>query len=123
MINLDFECARISEEIRKHLTVNDKSRKVAETNITKAMGVLQEDGIYAFYLYLKAKNNPTYQSIDSESKKLLKVVFPDIDVDRQGYQLARDLVSDLDRLLLAKELLERMLVYARYHAKALGGDE
>lgn len=31
------------------------------------------------------------------------------------------LADNLDKLLLAKHLLEQALIYARYHAKALSG--
>ena len=121
MLNLDFECAKISEQIKNVLLTSEpKARKEAESLITKAIGVLQEDGIYAFYLYLKARQKPIYTSIEEETMKLLKMVFPSLNIDRQGHQVARDLVSDLDKILLAKELLERVLIYSRYHAKALG---
>ena len=33
----------------------------------------------------------------------------------------RDLTADLDTLLLVRDLYEQTLIYARYHAKALGG--
>ncbi len=41
-----------------------------------------------------------------------------------GLKAVREKLSEkLDELLFAKELLERTLVYARYHAKAMGSPE
>jgi len=120
MINLDFKCAEASEVIKSFLVSDGKAKKEAESLITKALGVLQEDGLYAFYLYMKAKDKSVYKSVEKESIKLFKEAFPDLDINREGYLIAKDLVSELERLFLAKELLERTLVYARYHAKALG---
>lgn len=120
-MNLDFECAEASEAIKRSiLQIGANDQKDAEGSITKALGVLQEDGIYAFYLYLASKKKQgVYCVLERETKKLLKNPFPDLDTNRSGCQFARDIISDLDRLLLAKEILERVLIYARYHAKAM----
>lgn len=51
MKNIDFECARASEKIRQK--IEGLTDKDVETEITKALGVLQEEGLYAFFLYIK----------------------------------------------------------------------
>lgn len=120
MKNLDLECAVTSEEITKGLTQKEKIKE-AEPAITSALGVLQEDGVYAFYLYLNAKKKDIYPKIIKHSVGLLHRVFPGEQYDtKDSLIVARDLSENLGRLLMAKELLERTLVYARYHAKALG---
>lgn len=117
-MNLDLECAVRSESLRD--LIDEKGKKDAVNLITKVLGVLQEDGVYAFYLYLKAEGSPLHGSIEAESKCLLNTVFPDITVNADGCTVAKQIVSDVNRNLLAKELLERMLVYTRYHAKGTG---
>lgn len=120
MINLDLECAKISEKITRELSEDKKKRKEAEPHITSAIGVLQEDGVYALYLYLKAKNKDIHQKIETETPQLLHKIFPGSRYDTQnGLEIAKDLSSNLEKLLIAKEVLERTLVYARYHVKAL----
>ncbi|OPY72513.1 MAG: hypothetical protein A4E62_00835 [Syntrophorhabdus sp. PtaU1.Bin002] len=120
-MNLDLECAVRSESLRDLIDKKDKKEKKDAANlITKVLGVLQEDGIYAFYLYLRAEGKQIHDNIEVESKRLLNTVFPDIAVNSDGCTVAKQIVSDANRTLLAKELLERMLVYARYHAKGLG---
>jgi len=90
---------------------------------------LQEDGLYAFALYAKAKggSKPTekYTAQVVFEKILPWLKQEDISLLPQTCNdlldgIRTDLAKDLDRLLLSKELLERALVYARYHAEALG---
>lgn len=103
-MNLDAECASVGMDIGK---TND------ETAITNALGVLQQDGVYAFYLYLASKGQ------DLLAKQTLEALRTVIDLNNKPpLEVAKLLVRDLDKLLFAKELLERTLIYARYHAKA-----
>jgi len=88
MIALDTKCAEYGNNIAN---ISDNN----ETIINKSLGVLQEDGVYAFFLYLESRGN-------KEKKVTSKVT------------------KNLDHLLFTKNMLERTLVYARYHAKALG---
>ena len=121
-MNLDLKCAETAEQIRQAIVSFGKDKE-AETLITKALGVLQEDGNYAFYLYMKAKKETLYNNIEERTVKLLKDVFPSLEDVTSGVDVARTLSSDIDKLFLSKELLERTLVYARYHAKALEKSE
>jgi len=111
MINLDLKCAEAAEAIAE---IEDDG---AETLITKALGVLQEDGIYAFFLYLNAKKEKLCAAVSTQAVKLLKGA-DIVKNNDDGLKVAKAISGDLDKILLAKELLERMLVYARYHAKA-----
>jgi len=123
MLNIEFECAAASDVIKTGcLSLDAGNRKEAETLITKALGVLQENGIYAFYLYMKSKEKKVYEIIESESKKILKtIIFNDLDTTKEGCQIASEITDDLDKMLLAKDILERVLVYSRYHAKTIRG--
>ncbi len=114
---LDMKCAKYGSEIAS-VSGND------ETLITKALGVLQEDGMYAFFLYLASQKKDTSNAIKDAAFIFLKqdeILGHIFDPEKDVLKAIRDdLSGKLDELLFAKELLERTLVYARYHAKALG---
>ncbi len=119
--NLDRLAAKYAQEVIK----NSKDIDI-ENTVTKALGVLQENGVYACFLYLMAKENEKVEKVvvnnmlglldelnfgwgkpnnPSDNKEVLEYIINKVTVD-------------LERLLLAKETLEQMLIYARYGAKA-----
>jgi hypothetical protein len=134
--NLDRCCAQygwqMASEAKGKLDQDKKSRN-AETLITKSLGVLQEDGVYAFFLYLVSRGKKEREGADvikGLAAGLLKEAqipafqsyLDPLEAVRGGNDgKSRGLADDLDHLLLAKRLLEQALIYARYHAKALGG--
>ena len=121
--NLDRLAAKYAQEVIK----NSKDKDIdVENTVTKALGVLQENGVYACFLYLLAKENEKVEKVvvnnmlglldelnfgwgkpnnPSDNKEVLEYIINKVTVD-------------LERLLLAKETLEQMLIYARYGAKA-----
>ncbi len=122
-VNLDQLCARYGWQIAEQ--VRQAIGKQAENHITKSLGVLQEDGVYAFFLYQVsrgAREKPGADKLKEQATSFLR------EAGIQAFQNAGDplaavrdhLAGDLDQLLLAKRLLEQALIYARYHAKALG---
>lgn len=121
--NLDRLCAQYGHAMAKQ--VHEKLGKQAENHITKSLGVLQEDGVYAFFLYQVSRKSEKEgaQKLKAQAAALLK------QCGMKGFQNSADpleavrneLANDLDQLLLAKRLLEQALIYARYHAKALEG--
>jgi|Deesub1362A_J573_1020465.scaffolds.fasta_scaffold01573_6 hypothetical protein len=135
---LDLECAKYGEGIIRKISEQMKERvdkNKIESLITKMLGVLQEDGLYAFALYAKSKSPNS-----AEEKKSQEAITADV-VYKETKALLKDkkikllnnktelleairesLGDDLEKLFFAKELVERMLVYARYHAKALPGE-
>jgi hypothetical protein len=122
--NLDQLCAKYGWQIASE--VRQAIGKQAENHITKSLGVLQEDGVYAFFLYQASRGQREKagaEMLQDQAKELLK------QAGIKGFVNASDplaavrdhLAGDLDQLLLAKRLLEQALIYARYHAKALEG--
>lgn len=121
--NLDRLAAKYAQEVIK----NSKDKDIdIENTVTKALGVLQENGVYACFLYLMAKEDEKVEKVvvnnmlglldelnfgwgkpnnPSDNKEVLEYIINKVTVD-------------LERLLLAKETLEQMLIYARYGAKA-----
>lgn len=118
MQNTDMICAKYGSQIAVELN------KSEESLVNKSLGVLQEDGVYAFFLFLAAqdkgeKNTPA-DCIQNYIFDLLKVFFQSIKNSHEDIlSIIRDnLAEDLNNLFLAKDIIERTMVYARYHLKA-----
>ena len=125
--NIDMKCAEYGHKILNEIGRPDEKNKI-ESTISKALGVLQEDGVYAFSVYVKAKcGNDGTEKVTAS--KLLEFAFsllkdPDIAILPEESEdlldsIRVEMADSIDKLLFAKELLERTLVYARYHAKGL----
>jgi hypothetical protein len=120
--NLDWLAAQSAQKV----ILRTKERKASDVDntVTKALGVLQENGVYACFLYLLAKEKENGTVVVDEMLNLLEGLGfgwekPSGNDVEQILQYITDKVSgDLERLLLAKETLEQMLIYARYGAKA-----
>jgi hypothetical protein len=120
--NLDQLCAKYGWLVAEQ--VHQAIKKQAENHITKSLGVLQEDGVYAFFLYQDSRGQrekPGADVLRDRAKEMLR------EAGIGSFENASDplvvvrnsLAGNLDQLLLAKKLLEQALIYARYHAKAL----
>ena len=116
--NVDMICADYGSKIADRINNSDESL------VNKSLGVLQEEGVYAFFLFLAAQakdkeNTPAY-CIQKDIFDLLKVFFQSIkDSQEDILSIVRNnLAEDLNNLFLAKAIIERTLVYARYHLKA-----
>jgi hypothetical protein len=125
-MNLDTLCAQcgydvVHDEAPTLKLARDKKNKL-ENTVTKSLGVLQEDGIYAFFLFLDYyRGEKGAASIANHAKELLRRQEVDLltSENSDDWEAIRELTNDLDDLLLARQLLEQALIYARYHAKAL----
>lgn len=123
-LNLDRLAAQHAQNIIRH-TAGKKASEVDNT-VTKALGVLQENGVYACFLYLLAKEKENGCVVVEEMLSLLDGLGfdwgkPNNSSPEEVLRHISDKVTvHLERLLLAKETLEQMLIYARYGAKARG---
>jgi len=121
--NLDRLAAVHAQKIISRFPADKKSSEIDNT-VTKALGILQENGVYACFLYLEAKEGKNGEVVVNEMLGLL---------DGLGFgwgmpadngpatvlkHITDNVTVNLERLLLAKETLEQMLIYARYGAKA-----
>lgn len=129
MENLDKLCAEyghkfatdVSEAFKKD--ANPDPIK-AENLLTKALGVLQEQGLYAFVLFCESTGSSEKPGADKMkviTKEILKDKLNLISNDDLLKEIRNDngLASRLDDLTLAIQVLEKSLIYARYHAKAM----
>ena len=154
--NLDVACAKLGSKLAA------SGNKDTENSITKALGVLEEQGVYALFLYLVARESAKFvpdllefmepwcglqnakqlwiswsdkrEKLDESERKLRSAnaqgnrdkAKKDVDAAKKAANEACDAIfnalsdhsADLDKLLFARDLLHRALVYARYHAKA-----
>jgi len=137
--NFDFYCVdyakRFGDEIQEQTKTGALAADEAEHTVTKALKVLQTNGLYAFLLYLawkKTSGTSVEQKVlstldkyllstkNTESLLRLKAFgFPIADVDH-AFDVGKTLSKDIDNLLLAKELLERTMIYCRYQIKGGG---
>lgn len=139
-LNLDKLCFKYGIEIP--VPRNEKNENI----IQKTLGVLQEDGVFAFIIYIKSKgafkakksNEESFKTKDrngeDEIAKSIKLqvcnllkekgisLFNDtIDPDNQESVIEefKSLGKGLDSLLLAKALIEKTLIYALYHSRSM----
>lgn len=113
--NLDLACAKTGKDIA------DKPSKELENLITSALAVLEEQGVYALFLFLKTQGKNVGQTVGSKLHEFLKKT------PKQNPLLSKDandifaalqkMDGNLDSLLLSRDLLRQTLVYARYHAR------
>lgn len=121
--NLDYVAAKTSQEICTKASKKDELENLA----TKCLGILKEDGVYALFLYLLSKDESDEKLM---CKKLISSLNNEIEIEVQmsdkpdeTLKLLKDaLLTNLENLMLARQLFERTLTYVRYHAKALKED-
>jgi hypothetical protein len=128
--NLDLLAARaangiVDDQVSGQGEAKAKQAKALDNVATKALGVFQENGVYAGVLFLLSTSQ------DGAMARHIARVLTEL-TGKLGYgwtvpapgaadTLAyySDVVcSELDRLLLVKGLFEQVLVYVRYSAKA-----
>ena len=154
-ITLDYVAAQTAQRLIEE-TVGKKVKngkivgaRDVETLVSKALSVLQSQGVYAMALFLfsrsGSKDAADQMSVEEfVAANLLSWLWPlrkpsEVIKDLQeGNKLSTDkpiqkingakqkmlqdfadLTAHLDTLLLVRDLYEQTLIYARYHAKAL----
>ncbi len=115
--NLDIHCAELGRELAQIPGIEEKTLNVA-------LAVLEEQGPYAMFLYIKAREKEKKDVADqftAKCAKFLQDVFPKFKDSQDIFESLKSLAEDLDDLLFARELLRNALAYARYHLKAREG--
>jgi len=127
MENLDRLCAeygyKFADKVR--LAFNSDAKK-AESLLTKALGVLQEQGLYAFAFFCESRGSAESNGakeitkITTDLLKELNLISNTNNTDLlEEIRKDNGLASRLEDLILAIQVLEKSLIYARYHTKAL----
>lgn len=115
--NLDLACARLGK------TIAASPSKELENLITSALAVLEEQGVYALFLFLTSQTGKTKKMAQDISDKLFTFLkqtpqqAPLLPDKKEVFTLLQEMGQDLDRLLMARDLVRQSLVYARYHAR------
>ncbi len=120
--NLDRITAQIGFSIAESFKQKEDFEKL-ETIVNKALGVLIEDGLFAYVVWLRSRSDREKryaEAIENKSLELLKN--KNINLTNKNNLMTAiidDISKYIQKTLLARQLLERMLIYARYRAKAL----
>ncbi|RJP46222.1 MAG: hypothetical protein C4583_19240 [Anaerolineaceae bacterium] len=117
--NLDFLAAKHAQALVQTAQNANVKPKDLENSLTKTLGVLQENGVYACFLYLLAREKENGNKVIQQMRELLKAMGIE-DTSKDNLEYAQKITESLPILLLAKEALEQMLIYSRYGAKAAG---
>lgn len=128
-LNLDKIAADYAREM-----LESPDKETLERLVTKTLGVLQSQGLYAMMLFLYSRTSkeneiapsirkPLYQALlklpqFKDNEELKKFVENDEKHNQVLKWFSDNLTSNLDTLLLVRELFEQTLIYARFHAKA-----
>ncbi|MDQ7828656.1 MAG: hypothetical protein QN158_07600 [Armatimonadota bacterium] len=119
MENLDLACAELGSALA---TIGGVEEKL----LIDALSVLEEQGPYAFFLYLKARGGKPGGAISQKCYEFLRThpteraLLRGDERDALAHVRA-SLADDLDGLLLARDLLRQALIYACYHSRTRGG--
>jgi len=118
MKNLDYICIKHGQKL-------DKS----DTTLRKALGVLNEDGIYAMFLWLENENSEIRikQLIPLLNDNGIKPYLIEKDTHfkedfKDFCEQLSNISEDIDKLFFMKKVLERTLTYGLYHAKIKSGE-
>lgn len=112
VINLDIRCAEAGRELAN---INGMEEKI----LNDALAVLEEQGLYAMFLYVKARHKDVADGFQKHCKALLQEVFNErISAHADVLEVVKQLAKNLDDLLFARDLLRGALSYARCHLKA-----
>ena len=110
-----------------------KRATAVDNLVTKALGVIQENGVYAGFLFLFSRTRTKDKTIaEVVREELLHLAAEDLPFGwgLPGSMASKEalpyvsgtICSDLDPLLMTKEVFEQTLIYARYGAKARKND-
>jgi hypothetical protein len=126
MTNLEAKCAACAKDI-VGLAANQKpedqkreARKL-ENELRKAAGILAEDGLYAFFIFLR------YRKMDNLNRSWghLATFLTEHKVGtfvgnfRDDEKAVITVTESLERLLFAKDMIRQILIYALYGLRAV----
>ena len=133
MRNLDMSAAQTAQNIVAALAPSGAKKEAAALDnlATKALGVLQENGVYAATLFLYSRTSAADKQVAGPLRHQLlalaaglvpggATVMDGADASVALKFVTQRFAGDLDTLLLVKQVWEQTLIYVRYGAKAQG---
>lgn len=121
---LEAVCAQYGSKIEQRKDeAKDDSR--LQAIIRNALGVLREDGVFAFYLFLQYRKKDSGGVIWDEvlhlwQNEAVGPLMKEVKNEQEARAEVIALTDDLQALLLAREVAERTLIYALYGLRAGG---
>ncbi|ACR79963.1 hypothetical protein [Kosmotoga olearia] len=115
--NIDQICAKYSFEITNRMIDDKHTPKEVLNLITKALSVLQQQGLYALGLFCMVENG-TKQILDKSIEILGELKLLENSSEEDKLLQISKLSEKIHDLMFAIEVIEKTLIYARYHAKA-----
>jgi hypothetical protein len=132
VLNLDQLAAQHAQKmVSNTIQKNDRYDKILERLVTKTLGVLQSQGVYAMMLFLFSRSGDEknvaqeirqeFYSIIKQLPPLSNIQVPDDSDEKKvlKFYSSDDVLGKLDTLLLIRDIFEQTLIYARYGAKAI----
>ncbi len=126
MESIDLKCAGYGSRIAANKSVD---KKIKQHLVNSALAVLLEQGVYAVFLFLcsrSEKEQVAAKSVRGHLFKLIKEYFSDLqeytetpDKIELMKALRKKFQKDYEDTFFAKDLIEKTLVYARYHIKSM----
>ena len=128
--NFPKKIEKINDEkdrIRKIINFKfEFSQSIFETEITKALGIIVEDGPFAYIIWLKSQDREPHRAMLIQTARILErlniinQIKPDKNLkDHIENAFLNEISSDLKKTLFVKTVIEKMLIYSRYKAKAM----
>lgn len=119
--NLDVLINKISYDIAK-----EANTKGVQNELEKLLGILINDGVYAYFVYCRSKKNKTNDVEKVFVEKIIKskdgknlINAMGLEIKENSEKFFEKLPQNLDELLFFRSVLERILTYARYHLKGM----
>jgi len=130
--NLDQLAAQTAQKIIAETIEHGHDAGDVDRLATKALGVLQEQGVYAATLFLYSRSGaedkiapdlriPLFDLLPDLLMADKNDVPPDDETQNRLHFISKHVTDDLDTLLLVKQAWEQTLIYVRYGAKAYKG--
>lgn len=136
ILNLDQTTAHCAQEMVRNVNADNRAlMDTLERLVTKTLGVLQEQGVYAMMLFLFSRSSdekkiapcirePLYQLLKClpafVEHENLTGFHEETAVNNVLSFFSDHVCQDLDTLMLVRDMFEQALIYARFGAKAEG---
>ena len=117
MINFDTMAASCAADIIAEVKKASVKMSDADTRVTSALNILTEQGIYAMFLWIRENR---YNWICDPLNRFFTRPENTINIRHRlpSHEACLELSDSLEKMFLAKQLIEQILTYARHMAKA-----
>jgi|LGVF01.1.fsa_nt_gb hypothetical protein len=140
ILNIDQLAARHAQKMLADTQNDKKTIDTLNRLVTKTLGVLQEQGVYAMMLFLFSRTGDEKKNAPIIRRELIEMLtklpvfssttIPNSESNDAGkadrevleFYSSDNVIGDLDTLFLVRDLYEQTLIYARYGAKAAAQD-